>query len=486
MNNVYIKSLPVNLFGGIFNTTINFSNGLNIISGVNGTGKTQVLQQLKSNTGIVSEEGKSSGNLAIFAISPKRNTEKQAIDSIFQQVKTQNKTIQTFLNNVKAFQIKDTGFENYPSFAELFIQEYDILMQDGITGYDISINLTTEKFNEVLRQVFPDYQIEAKWIPGETDAVGKLDLKVKKYATSPITIDQLSTGEREVFALLFCIFVSRDKEDVYLIDEPEIHLNWDLEKGLFDFFTWFCEKFSKQIIVVTHSRIIFSPEFYNKTQFFVWENNNIVCRKEITEQQKSSIAGEISNIVNVIGFKKQTFFVEDEKHKAFVSNLAKILNKEVEVIVCRNKSNVKTMFELLRDSHPSNVHFLVDGDNEGPEIVDANFISLQKYCIENYLFDSYLLSKVFSTTEEAVKSKIVDCVKGLNHSTLLVYKKLADYVSPFPFEVLDALDGSKISNKLAGQFNKTVDEIIEPYITLAQSEGKLDTIFGEITEKLKL
>lgn len=475
----------MNLFGGIFNTTITFSNGLNIISGVNGTGKTQVLQQLKNNSGIVSEEGGSSANLAIFAISPKRHTERQAIDSIFQQVKTQNKTVQTFLNSVNAFQIRDSGFENYPSFAELFIQEYDLLMQDGVTGYDSAILSTTTNFNEVLQQVFPDYQIEAKWTPGQTDITGKLDLKVKKYGASPITIEQLSTGEREVFALLFSIFVSRNKEDVYLIDEPEIHLNWDLEKGLFNFFNWFCEKFNKQIIVVTHSRIIFSQDFYSKTQFLLWENNKIVCKPEITAQQKSSIAGEISNIVNVIGFTKLTFFVEDEAHKTVVLNLAKVLAKEVEIIVCRNKANVKTMFELLKSSRPDNVYFLVDGDNEGAGIVDANFVSLQKYCIENYLLDSLLLSKIFSKTEDEIKTEIVNYVKDLNQAKLVVFKKLGDFVSPFPFEVLDTLDGSLISKKLATQFGKTFEEIVELYITQANTDGRLDTIFGEITGKLR-
>lgn len=485
MPNTYIKSLPVNLFGGIFNTTITFTNGLNIISGVNGTGKTQVLTQLKNNSGIVSVDGANSASLAIFAISPKRNTERQAIDSIFQQVKTQNKTAQTFLNSVNAFQIRDSGFENYPSFAELFIQEYDLLMQDGTTGYDPAILATMTSFNEVLQQVFPDYQIEAKWSAGQTDSTGKLDLKVKKYAASPITIEQLSTGEREVFALLFSIFVSRNKENVYLIDEPEIHLNWDLEKGLFNFFNWFCEKFSKQIIVVTHSRIIFNQDFYSKTQFLLWENNKIVCKPEITTQQKSSIAGEISNIVNIIGFSKLTFFVEDEAHKMFVSNLAKILNKEIEIIVCRNKANVKTMFELLKGSRPENVYFLVDGDNERAGIVDASYIALQKYCIENYLLDSLLLSKIFSKTEEEIKTEIINYVKGLNEAKLLVFKKLADCVPSFPFEVLDALDGSKISNKFVTHFNKTLDEIVKLYITQASVDGKLDTIFGEITSKLK-
>lgn len=486
MENIYIKSLPVNLFDGVFNTTINFVNGLNIISGVNGTGKTQVLQQLKNNVGIVSVEGKSSKDLAIFAVSPKRNTEKHTIESIFQQVTTQSKTIQTFIDGIKNFQMKDSGFESYPSFAELFIQEYNLLMQDGKTAYDPAINATVKEFNNILYQVFPDYQIEASWIPGATDSSGKLDLKIRKYSANSITIDKLSTGEREVFALLFCIFVSRDKEDVYLIDEPEIHLNWDLESGLFHFLNWFCENFHKQVIVVTHSRIIFSSEFYVKTQFFIWENNKIICKKEVTEQQKSSIAGEISNIVNMIGFGKPTFFVEDENHKVFVSCLAKVLSKEVVIIVCHNKQNVKTMFNLLEKSlsTTNNVYFLVDGDNENLSINSNHFVSLKKYCIENYLFDSYILSKTFEVTQEAIEVAIVDCLKDLKNPALLVYKKLADSVSPFPFEVLDTFDGSKIASKLVEKFSRNMRGTIERYIKIAQTEDKLKTIFGEIIAKL--
>lgn len=485
MDNTYIKSISINLFNGIFNTTINFTNGLNIISGVNGTGKTQLLSLLKDNRGIVSVDGKTSTDLTIFAISPKRNTEKQAIDSIFQQVKTQNKTIQSFINNVKNFQIKDAGFENYPSFAELFIQEYELLMQDGVTGYDRAISLTVDKFNEVLHQVFPDYQIEASWISGQADASGRLSLKVRKYGLTPITIDQLSTGEREVFALLFSIFVSRDKEDVYLIDEPEVHLNWNLEEGLFNFLNWFSDKFGKQIIVVTHSRIIFRPEFYKKAQFLVWDDSKIICKKDISEQQKSSIAGEISSIINLINFQKPTFFVEDERHKTLVLGLANVLGKEIEVIVCGNKPNVKTMYEMLKGSNSNTVYFIVDSDNEKTKIIDDRFVCLGKYCIENYLLDPYILSKVFGTSEDEIKMKIVDCIKDLNHQHLLVYKKLAEQSSPFPFEILDTLDGSKITDKLAEKFSRNLNSIIEPYITTAHSEGMLDSIFGELTIKLK-
>lgn len=486
MSNTYIKSIPVNLFNGIFNTTIHFTNGLNIISGVNGTGKTQLLQLLKNNKGITSDHvSKPSANLAIFPISPKRNTEKQAIDNIFQQVRTGNKTLQTFLGQIQGFQIKDSGFENYPSFAELFIQEYESLMQDGSTGYDPAIEKTTRDFNEVLAHVFPGYSIEAHWVAGQTSIVGKLDLKIKKYSTDSIPIEYLSTGERELFALLFCIFVTRDKEDVYLIDEPEIHLNWDLEKGLFQYFNWFCEKYKKQVIVVTHSRIIFKKEFYPKTQFLLWENSQIVCKSEITNQQKISIAGELSDTVNITQLLKTTFFVEDESHKIILEALAKAMNKDLMVVNCGNKSNVKSLYSFLKEKNEE-VYFLVDGDNEGNKISNAHYISLQKYCIENYLLDIDILTTVLKKTKEDVQALIIECVKEHNtnkHS--LVYKKLAESSSKFPFEVLDTYDGSELLKKIAVKVKKNPYDLIKETVDEMISIGKTEKVFNELMIGLK-
>jgi len=486
MDNIYIKSVPVNLFSGVFNTVINFNNGLNIISGINGTGKTQLLQLLKNNTGIISDANKKYADLSIFAISPKRNTEKQVIDNIYQQVRTQNKNIQSFFGSINNFQIRDSGFETYPSFAELFIQEYESIEQDGVTAHLKAIEDTATKFNQVLAQVFPDYKIEAKWIVGKEGMPGKLDLKIKKYTSNPINIEELSTGEREVFALLFCIFVSRDKEDIYLIDEPETHLNWDLEDGLFRFFSWFCETFKKQIIVVTHSRIIFKKDFYSKTQFLLWEDGKIICRPEITEKQKASIAGEMSETINIIQFNKKTFFVEDEAQKMFVNELAIILKKDVETIPCRGKPNVTSLFNALKGTQEKNIYFLVDGDNQGCNIIDDRYVSLKKYCIENYLLDANLLSLSFNTTEEDIKMKIIECIKEMpGDQNFIVFKKLADLASSFPFDVLDTMNGKGLIKKLTTKYSKNEEELVKTYIKLANEKEKIDSIFGEITIKLK-
>jgi len=486
MSNVYIKSVPVNLFGGVFNTVISFNNGLNIISGINGTGKTQLLRLLKNNSGNTSDESKKSSDLAIFAINPKRNTERYAIEKIIQQIRTQNKTKQSFLTEISGFQIEDANFKNYPSFVELFIQEYESLTQDGVTGFAEAINKTVKNFNDVLSQVFPGYKIEAKWIEKKEDVAGKLDLKISKYSARPINTEELSTGEREVFALLFCIFASRDKEDIYLIDEPEIHLNWDLEKGLFKFLDWFCKTFEKQIIVATHSRIIFGRDFYPKSQFLVWKNEKIVCSPEITEKQKISIAGEVSETINVVKFDVKTFFVEDNDHKNVVEELAKILKKEVKVAICGNKQNVKSLFDRFVNTDNKDMYFLVDGDGEGCNIIDNRYISLKKQCIENYFLDTNLLSKLFYVSEEDVKLKIIEIIKELNSDkNTILLKKIAEIANPFPFDILDATNGKILIDSLTKKYNKSKSEIIKTYISLLDQEQRLDSVFSEIVIKLK-
>ena len=104
----------------------------------------------------------------------------------------------------------------------------------------------------------------------------------------------------------------------------EIHLNWNLEIGLFEYLDWYCEKYRKQVIVSTHSRVIFRERFYKKTQFLIWDKNNICCAKEISDEQKSSIAGEIASDIKVIAPIVKTFFVEDHNHCLVIKKFGEI------------------------------------------------------------------------------------------------------------------------------------------------------------------
>ena len=353
-----------------------------------------------------------------------------------------------------------------------------------------AINETRDDFNHVLQMVFPDYKIKAEWTIDNTIKQGRLELSIQKFDLEPLNHEQLSTGERELLALIFSIYSSKNYEDIILLDEPEIHLNWSLEKGLFIFLDWFCEEFSKQIIVVTHSRIIFDSKFLNKVQYFVWRNKKIKVENSLPDEEKSQIAGEAIQALSVLLSPTiKTFIVEDEAHESTLSALAKILSKELQVIQANGKPNVEMFYKICKKQNQQNYYFLIDGDNQGLKYQDKNFIQLKKYCIQNYFINIEILSSLSNKGINDVKTAILNSLNKLkNSNNYLAYKKLSQIcnIHNFPFEVLDTLDASEIIENLFIELglNKKFDVVVPLYINKCLELKKLDNLFSEITIKL--
>jgi len=210
--NPYIESIAVNLFGGIFNQEIKLTNGLNILSGENGTGKTQLINQLKAGSNRKFYNGKNTNNIVVF--NPLRNAEKRTQEQIAQRLRSQDLSLKKINETLRGFAIDDWHLAVYHSFGEIFVLTYEDLLLNGNITVENAINQVKEDFNQVLRNVFPQYEIVAGWQDKQ------LDLKIKKQENIEIKIDELSRGESEVLALLFNIYANRDQEDIFLIDEP--------------------------------------------------------------------------------------------------------------------------------------------------------------------------------------------------------------------------------------------------------------------------
>ncbi len=80
--NPYVVSAEVNIFNGFLAGSIPFERGLNILSGENGTGKTQLLREIK----LGHIKTSSADTLRILAFSPKRNSERKNIERIAQEI----------------------------------------------------------------------------------------------------------------------------------------------------------------------------------------------------------------------------------------------------------------------------------------------------------------------------------------------------------------------------------------------------------------
>lgn len=484
-----VSGLPMN----IFKSPLTLKKGLNLISGENGTGKTMVLSHIKRNihdVNIITFEGVRSVRVLIF--NPKRNSEKRSMQQIALNLRQQGITDRKQIEAAIGQQMDDQSVIPYASFGELFHTQVQAKIGTGtVTGHDAVAQVSFE-FNKILSQVFPKYQITASW-EASSDQPSPV-LNFIKNGITGINHESLSCGEREVFSLIFNIFTSKDGVDIYLVDEPEIHLNWSLENNLFVFLKWFSETYDKQVIVVTHSRAIFLDSFVKETKFFVWNDEKIEIQDFISEDIKKAIGGDSINIIRSLEMNEKTFFVEDGISNLIIKTLASVIGKNIGATQAGNCSTVKALCRVAKEQGIINCLFLIDNDNEGMPSEfkgEPSFIMLNKYCIENYLLDFEILGKISNPvkTEEEVKLIVNNLINADNSKKNKAFQSMARTgVLMDNTSVLDTFDASYIFDEAKGGLACQIglssrDDLVDKFIKQSFVDGKLETIFSEITTK---
>ncbi len=469
----HIVSASVDIFNGLLHGTIQFYPGLNIISGENGTLKTRLLQSLRSG-GITSAI--LGQPLRMQAISPKRNSERRAVESILQAFRQNNRTWETTLSERLGGQINDQSFDNYPSLGDLFYLVFEHRCRDG-ADRQAHMHALTLDLNQVIQAVFPYYQLVADWDP----LLGAPRIRMRKKGNVEFPIEALSLGEQEVLSLIASIDAAKDRMDVYLIDEPEVHLNWHLEERLFAFLDDLCESHDKQVIVVTHSRTIFKPRFLPKAQFLYWsEEGTVKWSRELSVEQRRRLAGDAIEVVALGEFGKPTFFVEDTAHSRVLRALADIYGVEISISECGNRANVKSLF-LYQKAHgrwPNSI-FLIDGDNQGnPLPGEGHFIQLPIYSIENVFLEPDLLAALSGRSVEEVRSLMVESIRA-QRGQIFRKNKFFEFLAEeiraehMTYERLSTFDGSMILTHLADRLGMPLDDLIQGYLRIAHERGWL-------------
>lgn len=484
----YISKIQVNLFDGLFQEEILFEKGLNIIAGENGTGKTRLLGLLKSQ-GLLAQSvngNSQASQIKVLAFSPKRNSERKTVESAFQEVIQQNKKFETYISNYLSKNLQDNTFESYSSFGELFAIYFELNDRKGKRTRRSVMTKIVKEFNPIIKKVFNDYQISASW----DENVGVPIVKIIKNSVD-LSLGDLSCGEQEILSLIFNLYVSRQGCDVFLIDEPEIHLNWNLELMLFKFLDFFCKKYKKQIIVTTHSRVVFNQDFYPVTQFLVWERGKITCKSDVDEESKNKLAGEAVSIIKQVKLIKKTFFVEDSFHERVLEVLASRHNQHISAVSCGNKANVVSLYQRLKnDPDFSNVCFMVDSDNEGnPFKEDDRFIFLDRYCLECYFVKPSALAKVFNKSTDDIRKEMISIIKSRKKEILGKHKHLEFLIDRLGMEdikeqFLNRFDCSYMLQDLIEKFNprtKKKSFISKYFDNVDENKG----FIGKLTKKIK-
>ncbi|HVD99897.1 MAG TPA: AAA family ATPase [Cytophagaceae bacterium] len=182
---------------------------------------------------------------------------------------------------------------------------------------------------------------------------------------------QLSTGEKNIFYLLFSVYGYDLKNGVLLIDEPELHLHVTLQKKYFKILKEIQKEINVQIIIATHSSIFINENTINNTFRFFLNNNysSVFCPEVITQSQKDLIKILTYTNSSRIFFADTVLLVEGDSDEYFFNffyenYFRKKLDSKInlEILYIAGKGNYKKWKEFL-DLFRINSFFIGDFDN---------------------------------------------------------------------------------------------------------------------------
>lgn len=259
MERNYIKDFYVSQLWGRLDISWNkIHDDVNILVGINGCGKTTLLDiifdyysggRIKKTLASLVE-----GNPIDSPISYIRSFDIPANG----KKKTESMLLQTLKNIINQNGEGTSFFDyrmkqmNYPSQSEHIRNRIDRFFKliDGMfadTGKKIGINPTT---NTLVFYLYPDSSCN----------------KDSQEENKPyVTLEQLSSGEKQLLLILTTVFLQEEKPNILLMDEPEISLHIEWQDKLVSTLRELNP--NCQIILTTHSPNIFANGWEDRIVF---------------------------------------------------------------------------------------------------------------------------------------------------------------------------------------------------------------------------
>ncbi|MDE6026733.1 MAG: AAA family ATPase [Muribaculaceae bacterium] len=259
MEEKYINQFYVQqLWNRINISWINIYEDVNILVGINGSGKTTLLNIIFDyyNDKVIKKSLAKAvdGNPLISPVSYIRSFDIPANG----KKKTESMLLQSLKNIINQNGAGTSFFDyrmkqmNYPSQSEhirsrieKFFGLIDCMFAD--TGKKVGINPET---NTLVFYFVSDEQCK------KTSA---------ENSKGFVTLDQLSSGEKQLLLILTTVFLQEDKPNVLLLDEPEISLHIEWQDKLIT--TLRALNPNCQLILTTHSPNIFANGWEDKIVF---------------------------------------------------------------------------------------------------------------------------------------------------------------------------------------------------------------------------
>ena len=295
----------------------------------------------------------------------------------------------------------------------------------------------TEPLSETLQELFKIFFPGKKFLGPMPTENGGLDFPVEVGEDVTHDINELSSGEKEVLFGYLRLRNSAPKHSVILLDEPELHLNPALVRGLPQFYLKHLGlELENQIWLVTHSDAFLREAmghdrlrvFHMQYSTAVGTVDNQIHEIQPGEEVEALILEMVGDLAAYRPGAKVVFFEGEnsEFDLSMVSRLFPAIEKEMNLISGGNRSRVETLHKTLEQSVqaggiPIKIYSVVDKDSGvkiDPSTGFPRHYSWDVYHIENYLLDARFISKVLhrvNVQDPSVSSieKIEQCLYNI-------------------------------------------------------------------------
>ena len=279
-----------------------------------------------------------------------------------------------------------------------------------------SPNRSPRHLTETLRELFSTFFPGKTFLGPVPTSEGNLEFPVRIGIDGPThDINDLSSGEKEILFGYLRLSNSAPSHSVVLLDEPELHLNPALIRGLPQFYHQHIGKaLGNQVWLVTHSDAFLREAIgHEGLQVFHMQHagdseiaDNQMRKLRPNEESESLILGMVGNLATYRPGAKVVFLEgeDSEFDLRMVSRLFPSIENDINLVSGGSRSRVEAIHKTLErgieaGNIPIKIYSVVDKDSGplvGPTGDFRRHFSWDVYHIENYLLEPKFIDEALS------------------------------------------------------------------------------------------
>ena len=370
----------------------------------------------------------------------------------------------------------------------------------------------THLLTETLQELFTTFFPGKTFLGPVPTSGGNLEFPVQISDGSTHDINDLSSGEKEILFGYLRLKNSAPKCSVILLDEPELHLNPALVRGLPQFyFKHLGKELENQIWLVSHSDALLREAigrdglqvFHMQHAAAVEDASNQMRQLRLGEEAESIILEMVGNLATYRPGGKVVFLEgeDSEFDLHMVTRQFPSIENEINPVSGGNRVRVEMLHRVLEQSVkagniPVKIYSIVDKDT-GPEIVPthgsdrSHHYSWDVYHIENYLLDSKFIDEALenvgvSHSDLSSLGRIDECLKRIagNQIDKLVSHLVKQEINSELVKQLN-LGANPSSNDVGAELHRAILKSKERVNKQVEANFQLDDIKSRVNMERK-